>query len=206
MIGLRCAFPRSVVKKPVPSAEVRLTVPAMKYTRSQTSRRRGISLLAILLWLAAVAVLSLLAIPHFFNRPNVTLWHAVELLARDLRSAQSCAAYYKVPAAFRLDADGWEATGTDGRPLGASSREAGIERALSGIFEGVQIVRIDFGPDNALVFDTAGRAGEAGEVDLSFKGQTYTLRIEEDTGFVTILGPDGVLESDDRHITLDPAE
>lgn len=170
-----------------------------------TSRRAGISLLAILLWLCAMAVLSLVAIPHFFSRPSVTLWHAVELLARDLRSTQNRAAFYKAPTTFHFAANGWEATGTDGRPLSTTHGENRIERGFDDIFRGVKIVRIDFGDDDALEFDAAGRAGEAGEVAVSFEGQTYTVRVEQGSGLTTILGPDGVLKGDDRRVSLDPA-
>jgi hypothetical protein len=206
MIGRWGPIAGSRVKKGVQTAEVPHTVPAMTTPHPHYSRRAGISLLAILLSLCAMAVLSLLAIPHFFSRPSVTLWHAVELLSRDLRSAQNRAAFYKAPAVFRFEAHGWEATGSDGRPLGTVHGESKIERGFDDIFEGVEIVRIDFGDDDALEFDAAGRAGEAGEVEVSFGGQTYTVRVEEGSGLTTVLGPDGVLKGDDRRVMLDPAE
>ena len=205
MIGRRASIPESVVKKPASRVEVAHTVPTMIPPHRHPSSRAGISLLTILLWLCAVAVLSLLAIPHFFSRPSVTLWHAVELLARDLRSAQNRAAFYKVPATFQFGTNGWQALDEDGHLFGINRGEPGIERAFDDIFEGVEIVHIDFGDDDALVFDSTGRALEGGEVGVWFGGQTYTLRIEEGSGLATILGPDGVLKSDDRHVALNPA-
>lgn len=170
------------------------------------SGRAGISLLVILFWLCAVAVVSLLAIPRFFNRPDVTLWHAVELLARDLRSTQNRAAFRKSEARFEFTSNGWRALDPDGNPFYAVPGEPPIERAFGGIFEGVEITRIDFGDDDALVFDELGHAGEAGEVEVSFRGEHHTLRIEAVSGLATILGSDGVIQSDDRRVRLDPAE
>jgi len=168
--------------------------------------RAGISLLTILLWLCAVAVVSLLAIPHFFNRPGVTLWHAVELLSRDLRSAQNRAAFHRAPATFRFEANGWSAEDAEGRPMGTGRGEPPIERAFGGIFEGVEIVRIEFGEDDALIFDAEGRALESGEVDVSFRGETHTLVLEEGSGLVTILNDGEAILQDDRRVNLGRAE
>ena len=178
----------------------------MQTPQRHPSRRAGISLLVILFWLCAVAVVSLLAIPRFFDKPEVTLWHAVELMASDLRSTQNRAAFRRVEARFEFSPNGWRAVDAEGRPFSAVPGELPIERSFGGIFEGVAITRIDFGDDDSVVFDAQGRASEAGTVDVTFRGVTHTLELEAISGLSTIHGPDGVLHADDRRVLLDPAE
>ena len=198
MIEGPAAGPERASRSPARAPKYGLRTPSMTLLRSRTSARAGISLLGLLLWLCALAVISLLAIPQFFNRTDVTLKHAVELLAKDLHSAQNRAAYHRAPTLFRFRSTGWEAHDLDAPFSGAAPHDYPIERSFAGIFDGVKIVRIAFGDDDALEFDARGEALEGGEVELAFRGQQRVLRLDPGTGRTTIVGPEGAISEDHR--------
>jgi len=164
------------------------------------SSRAGISLLAILISLCAVAIAALVAIPTFFGRGDVTLDNAAHLLRKDLRSAQNRAAFLKTEAVFRFDEYGWRASLPSGEPLAGPQDSNQILRNLDrdGVFEGVSVTRIEFGDDGALTFDSRGIALEGGEVELAFRKERRTIRVETGTGFSMILDGSGNVLLDDR--------
>jgi hypothetical protein len=183
----------------------------MLRTSQITSRRpaqAGISLLAILITLCAVAVAALVAIPAFFSQHDVTLDNACELLVKDLRSAQNRAAFLRTEAVFAFDTDGWRASDRSGGSLSRTAEPDEIERRFSrdGVFEGVELTRIDFGEDRSLVFDERGLALEAGEVEVSFRGQVRTVRVEESTGHAMVFEGGRGLDPDERLAAETPAE
>jgi hypothetical protein len=162
--------------------------------------RSGITLLAILVTLCGVALAALVAIPTFFGRHDVTLDNARKLVVKDLRSAQNRAAFLETEAVFTFNEDGWVATDRDGGPLSRTQEPDQIARVLSrdGVFEGVRVAGIHFGDDDALVFDEEGLALEAGEIELWFRDELRTVRIEAGTGHVTVLDRDGRVVLDTR--------
>ena len=168
--------------------------------RSTRADRAGISLLAILISLCALALAAMVAIPTFFDRSGVTLDNAAQLLRKDLRSAQNRAAFLRTEAVFAFDEEGWRATGVGGEPLAGLGDANEIYRDLSrdGVFEGVSITHIQFGNDRALAFDARGIALEGGEVELSFRGKVRIVRVETGTGLVTILDGTSNVLIDDR--------
>ncbi len=171
-------------------------------SRSTTGRpaRAGISLLAILITLCAIAVAALVAIPAFFGRTDVTLDNACRLLVKDLRSAQNRAAFLKTEAVFAFNENGWVATNRLGGPLSRANAPDELARDLArdGVFEGVRIRRIDFGEDRSLVFSERGVALEAGEVELVFRGDVRVVRVEVGTGLATIFDGEHMILADDR--------
>lgn len=150
------------------------------------------SLLAVLLILAAIAVAASWAIPSFFAQPDVTLDNAASLLARDLRTAQNRAMWSGIDAYLRIDADGggYSIVDGNGRPLerlGALGDWA-QRYEEGGVFDGVQIVRVEAGPDRAFLFDAMRHHWEGGEVELAFGGDRRVVRVHAGEGEVTVVG------------------
>jgi hypothetical protein len=165
-------------------------------------------LLGILVTLCAVALAALVAIPAFFSRHDITLDNACKLVVKDMRSAQNRAAFLKTEAVFAFNEDGWAATDPSGGSLSRTQEPDEIRRVLSkdGVFEGVRITRIDFGDDQALVFDERGLALEEGELELTFRDEVRFVRVQKGTGLATILDRTGAVLMDARLTAETPAE
>jgi len=163
------------------------------------SARRGISLLAILVSLCAVAIVAVVAIPGFFARHDVTLDNACRLLLKDVRSAQNRSSYLKTGAVFAFHADGWEATTPAGELLASRGTLDGIARQLSrdGVFEGVSIENIDFGDDDRFAFDERGLALEGGSLEIVFRGERRFVTIDQGTGLALATDEQGSIVAGD---------
>ncbi|MCC6405697.1 MAG: GspH/FimT family protein [Planctomycetes bacterium] len=160
--------------------------------RRPRKSRAGISLLSVLLVLATIAVLAGWAIPTFFGQADVTLDNAANLLVRDIRTAQNRAMWSGVDAYVQFDADcgGYRIVDRNGRALerlGALGDWA-QRYEEGGVFQGVKVVRVDCGPDRALLFDAKKRNWEGGEIELGFAGETRVVRVHARQGDVTVLG------------------
>ncbi len=157
-----------------------------------SSPRAGISLFAVIVVLALVALIAGLAIPGFFGQGEVTLENACVLLVRDIHTAQNRAIWSGVDTYLEFDQDGGgyrivDRAGRMVEQLGALGDMA-QRYEEGGVFDGVHIVRVDCGPNRSLAFDAKKRAWSSGEVELSFHGETRVVRVLPKTGEVRILG------------------
>ena len=154
--------------------------------------RGGFTILELMLALALISVVAAVAIPAYFGRGHVTLENATILLARDLRAAQNRCAYLGVRAdvEFFVDGDGYRVVGPKGEPIRNPRNDGTFVRRYSSdaVFEGVVIVHTSVGPDNKLSYDERGFAREAAAITLVFGGDTRTLRVDEKSGAITIVG------------------
>jgi len=152
----------------------------------------GVSLLVILLTLAAMAVAAGLAIPAFYSRHEVTLDSAARLLARDLSVARNMATYEGRACTFQFlpDGSGWRVLDDDGEVIERPDQKGRFERDLTidGVFEGVRLGHFDFAGTNEVHFDRAGRALPGGTVRVSFEGEGRVLRVVALTGRVILDG------------------
>lgn len=153
--------------------------------------RRGVSLLAILISLALVAIAAMLAIPAYFGDPDVTLDALVQLLDRDVRALQNRAAFAREPGLLRFTGNGWEAVDSQGRPLCAMGDDAPIARSFSrdGVFEGVVLERIEVGTDAALRIDERGLASTGGKLFARFGDGWRQIEIEAGAGHLVVTQP-----------------
>jgi len=152
--------------------------------------RRGFTILELLLLLSGLAVLAAWAIPAWFGRPNVTLENASTLLAQDVRAAQNRAAYRGLSCSIVFDDDGYAVRDEEGLTIQNPRTELPFDRRYSydGVFRGVSIVAIDFGPDDTLRFDDNGLVLGGGSVTISFNGETRKLHVEEGSGRMRLDG------------------
>ena len=153
---------------------------------SAAPRRRGTSLLGVLVLLAVLGVAASLAIPAWFHRPDVTLENAAHLLAQDLRDVQNRAtlAHFAMEVRFEPDGDGYRAVRTNGEPLNAPVGDGPFVRTYSrdAVFRGVRVLRVDFEGAEAMRFDRRGSAVTTGEIVLGFRGEERTVHVDRRTG------------------------
>lgn len=155
-------------------------------------RRSGFTIVELLGALVLIAIAAAIAVPAYFGRSEITLERASILLARDLRSVQNRAAYLGETStvSFLEEGDGYRVTDPTGVIIRNPSTDLPFERRYSadGVFQGVSILDVRFGPDHAVTYDERGVPQEEGELTLSFRGDTRTLRLHGITGVVEILG------------------
>lgn len=160
-------------------------------TRPRLRSRAGFGLLAVLLLLLAIAVAASVAIPWFFGRAEVTLDNAAQLLSRDIRSAQNRSLWMTADTLILFDADGggYRIIDREGRMVERLGALGDLEQRYDegGVFEGVRLTRVDCGPDRALTFDGAKREWEGGEIEISFRGESRLIRVQQRTGQVNIV-------------------
>lgn len=153
--------------------------------------RAGVSLFSVLVILVGIAFVAGWAIPAFFSQPDVTLDNAANLLVRDVRTAQNRAMWSGIDAYLRFDDDGggYGIVDSNGRPLERLGALGDWDQRYEegGVFDGVRIVRVDAGPDRALLFDAKKRHWEGGEIELGFRGDTRVVRVTPHHGEVTVL-------------------
>ena len=166
-------------------------MPTTTTTRPRAPRA-GISLVGVLLGVCGIALLAIWAIPAFFEREGVTLDSVCLLLARDVRSAQNRATLLRSEAKVVFDRDGWHALGADGQPLMTTGEEHQIVRRFSsdGVFDGVTIERIDSSADGELAITAHGTIARGIELELRFRDEQRTVRIERGSGQVVVVGRD----------------
>jgi Tfp pilus assembly protein FimT len=161
-------------------------------SNSPQAPRAGVSLLAVLVTLAAIALIAGLAIPAFFDRHGVTLNNACDLVARDLRVAQNWASYSQAEFRFVFDADGdgYKVVDADGVTVARPDQKGAFSRRFSidAVFDGVHLEQIGFGPERSVCFDRHGKARTGGSVEVTFRGQSHRLTLQQNTGRVTVDG------------------
>jgi type II secretion system protein H len=154
--------------------------------------RCGFTLLELLLVLGLVALVATLAVPAWFERSEVTLHNAADLLQRDLEVARALAASGSGPLQVRFSSDGYEVTRADGSGLVHPRTGQAFRRsyARDAIFEGVAVrsVRIAGGPP--LSFDAAGYASGRTLVELTFGGDAVVIEVTAPEGAARQLGAD----------------
>lgn len=151
------------------------------------------TLLELAIALALICLAAVLAIPAFYQRPEVSLDRAALLLARDLRLAQNDAVRWRQDVIFEFlpDGAGYAARFASGKPVPAPLGKQGLERVYGrdAVFQGVRIGRLQLSGDpTSIRFDPLGYAHGAGAIELTFDGHECRVRIEESSGFVSLEG------------------
>jgi Tfp pilus assembly protein FimT len=152
--------------------------------------QEGLSLLDFMLALAGVMVVSVLAIPGFFGRPEITLDRAALLLASDLRFAQNEAALSQRPTEVWFDplGDGYELLYEGGElvdnPVGGGPLVRRYSR--DAIFRGVRVT-VEEQPGKVR-FDASGFALDRLAVLLEYEGEGRRLHLTRGSGMMEIEG------------------
>jgi prepilin-type N-terminal cleavage/methylation domain-containing protein len=170
----------------------RTEVEARRCGAASRRARAGFTLLELLLALLAITVVAALAIPAWFERHEVSLENAAQMLARDLRSTQNQAAWSNTPQAvvFPPDGSGWRIVRWDPLvPAPIEEAEAVLVRDLGAdaVFEGVRVDDVELGATRAARYDHQGQSLDQGWITLAFDGGYRTLALERGSGRLRML-------------------
>jgi len=151
-------------------------------------RRSGISLIFVLCALVVLGIAAVFAIPAYFDRPEITLDNACQLVSHDVRALQNRAALDKVGVRVVLERDGWRALTTEGAPIAGINDDLPIDRHFTrdGVFGGVTIENVEAGPDHALGINPHGLVLEHVQFDLVFKGERRHVKVFRGAGDVVV--------------------
>jgi hypothetical protein len=156
--------------------------------RSARKPLRAFTILELSVALLLVALVGTSAIWAFFSRSEVTLDNATRLLVQDLRLAQNLAEVQRTPVEVSFFPDG-SGYGIVAHATGAVPHQAERRHYSSdAVFEGVQIVAVDFGLRRGVLFDAHGAAVQAGRVTLSYRGEARTVLVEAGRGQILVPG------------------
>jgi len=150
----------------------------------------GFSLVALCVSLALIALVATLAIPAFFERSEITLENAAELLASDIRTAQNRAAFLnrEVHVHFMDEGQGYwvdDAMNENSDLIQPSTLRNYSENA---VFQGVIVENVALGTGELLSFGTRGVASAGARITLTFEGDTRVVTVKPVNGHLAIEG------------------
>lgn len=152
--------------------------------------RRDFDLRHILGLLLGLALVAAAGIPAWFNRPDVTLTSAAQLLVTDLRCAQSLAVVRSLPTVVLLDRGGYEVVDSGGAVLENPRTGQPFVRRWDrdAVFRGVELSEILLkGGGNKISFDRNGYVQPGGDLWLSFRGDSRRIWIESPRGLLSVV-------------------
>lgn len=152
--------------------------------------RRDFDLRHLLGLLLGLALLAVAALPAWFNRPDVTLASAADLLVIDLRCAQNLAVVRSSPTFVVLDPGGYEVRDAGGAVLENPRTGQPFVRRWNrdAVFRGVELSRLALADGgNQLSFDRNGYVQPGGDVWLSFRGERRRIWIEAPRGLLSVV-------------------
>ena len=140
--------------------------------------------------MALITLVATVAIPAFFERSEITLENAAELLASDLRAAQNRAAFLnrEVHVHFLDGGRGYwidDAMNEHSTLITPSARRHYSENA---VFEGVLVGNVVLGKGQLLSFLSRGLASTGARITLTFGGDSRVVTVEPITGQLAIEG------------------
>ena len=164
-------------------------MPRILPTRTR-ARLRGFTLPELIASLAVMGIVATLSLPAYFNRPSVTLEKASLLLARDLRAAQNRAAIWRQRLGFRFNDHGYQVVDENGAVvLGPLSQPFRRDYEVDAVFEGVEVLNLDFGGKQELWYDAHGESESGGSLTLRYLGDhVRRIAITKRTGRISIQG------------------
>ncbi|MBI1382619.1 MAG: hypothetical protein GC161_16200 [Planctomycetaceae bacterium] len=152
--------------------------------------RRDFDLRHLIGLLLGLALLAAAGLPAWFNRPDVTLANAADLLVIDLRCAQNLAVVRSSPTFVVLDPGGYEVVDADGAVLDNPRTEQPFVRRWDrdAVFRGVELSKLALADGgNRISFDRNGYVQPGGDVWLSFRGERRRVWIEAPRGLLSVV-------------------
>lgn len=159
---------------------------------SPHGREAGLSLVGLLLVLLVLSLGAATTVRWYFSNAEVTLENAAVLLAQDLRAAQHRSIFLGEPTHFVFlpAGEGYVVTDEQGELAQNPLTSEPFLRMYpeDGVFIGVTVVSAQAGDDRTLVIDGRGRSLEDLSVGLAFGEERRTVRLERESGAITIQG------------------
>jgi prepilin-type N-terminal cleavage/methylation domain-containing protein len=160
--------------------------------RGRRRNDRGFTILELLVALALISLVAGLAVPAFFERDGVTLDNACEILMKDLRLAQNRAAFRRteIRVEFSHDGDGYRILDPGGQPIQHPYAFGDFGRRFSAdaVFEGVRLIDVDCGGDDALVWMPDGTVDGAATIVVAFGNHSRVVHVSEERGEISVVG------------------
>jgi hypothetical protein len=157
------------------------------HQRTSTPR---FTFLGLILLLSGVTVLSVVGVPWWFGRADVTLEAAAQLLADDLQDVQNRAALRneRLEVRFDISGGGYDAVTAKGRALRSPVGPGAFTRRydIDAVFRGVQVRRTSFQGSNAVAFGRMGECLWSAQIELAFKDEVRVISIADGSGGVKI--------------------
>jgi prepilin-type N-terminal cleavage/methylation domain-containing protein len=150
------------------------------------AQRRGFTILELVLTLLALGIVTTLSIGAYFSRSEVTLQNAAELLASDLREAQTLSAIRRAPHEVHFHADGG---GYHLHVVGSEGDPKHVRRyPHDAVFEDVQIARVLVEGGGRLSFDTLGRPSSDATITVVQEGVARSVLVNRRRARIAVEG------------------
>lgn len=150
-------------------------------------RRRGFTLLELVLSLTVIAFIASYAISSFFSQTDMTLHNALRLLAEDVHEMQARASSLQIPVDIVFDAkgDGYHAEdrGTPDPKRAKLFPLVSRHYSQDAVFEGVRIRLVELKGTDRISFDPTGRSLASGSIVVGYHTEARVLELRSDRGF-----------------------
>jgi type II secretion system protein H len=161
---------------------------------------RGFTLIEILIVVVIMAIAAMLAVPLFSSAGDIQLQAAADLIAADLEYAKSMSITkgQSYSVLFNKTTESYSVREPDGtiapHPVNIGSNYE-VNFATDGRLNQVDIYDVSFDGDSEVKFDSIGSALNAsggslssnGTIILHADGETKTIRVRRQTGYISII-------------------
>jgi len=138
-----------------------------------------------------------IVVPSLLSTQALTIQAAARAIIADILNAQNQAVAQQAPrqVIFNTATNSYKLTDGQGNVLTASWKGGGtnnyiVDLSKDSRFQGVHLVKVDFGGGSVLRFDDLGSPDSGGVVDLAFNKWKYQITVAPFTGRVTVKSVD----------------
>ena len=159
--------------------------------RCGESRRRGFTLVEVLIVLVIIGIAAGIVVPHMLETGTLRAQAAARAIIADILFAQNEAIAMQTTrrVVFDLDANQYSLTDAGGTALPAPSRSGGlytVDFRNDRRFQGVELSAANFDDEPVLEFDALGAPASGGQVEVTAGDTRYRITVATFTGRVTI--------------------
>ncbi len=160
------------------------------YQPQRRCRQFGFTLIEIMVVVMILAIVAAVVIPQAVGTKDLQVMSAARMFATDLQYAQDTAITSQVPITVTIDTNAESyalsnASGNLEHPI--TKYEYVVDFMAQKGFESMDIVSVDFGGGNTIVFDEMGSPDNAGTITLRAGSHVYRVTVAVATGKVTVI-------------------
>lgn len=165
----------------------------MSQTIHHNSKSRGFTLVEILVTLTVIGIAAGIVVPSLLSSESLVIQAATRSIVADILTAQNEAVAHEAArvVVFNVPNNSYELTDGNGNVLTTPWTDGGSGKDVMNLsndprFQGVHLVKADFGGSSSLRFGVLGSPTSGGTVDLSFNQWKYQITVAPFTGRVTV--------------------
>lgn len=160
-----------------------------------SNRRRGYTLIEVLLVVAILGVVSAAVIPSMLSAGSMGVQAAARVIVADLMYAQNEAIAHQAPRSvvFAVDENRYQVNDEFGQALSlgwidGESNNYIVDFDEDSRFRNITITAVELGGENnnQIEFDDLGTPSVRGSITIEFDRRSYRINIEEFTGRITV--------------------